>query len=108
VRIFPSINLPYFHELIDCVSFLCSSSSSSLLWPRYFRWILGGKADKYVDGTGGLAVVTCGGVHFLSGYIPYKILLVIIALALALTQSAMGKRMLSMLSGTHSGQYLFP
>jgi len=44
---------------------------------------------------GGLAVVVAAGMHFLSGWVPWKALLVVLAVALFLTQQSIGKRLLS-------------
>ena len=44
---------------------------------------------------GGLAVGVAAGMHFLLGWVPWKALLVVLAVALFLTQQAIGKRMLS-------------
>ena len=41
---------------------------------------------------GGLAVAVAAGMHFLSGWVPWKALLVVLAVALFFTQHAMGKR----------------
>jgi hypothetical protein len=44
---------------------------------------------------GGLAVGVAAGMHFLSGWVPWKVLIVLVALALFLTQHGVGKRLLS-------------
>jgi uncharacterized membrane protein (Fun14 family) len=44
---------------------------------------------------GGLAVGVAAGMHFLSGWVPWKALLVVVGVALFLTQHAAGKRVLS-------------